>query len=377
MRLFVLLITLFIHTHTKSQNLLANPSFEDMNTCTEYNAACAPEAWFFYLGNLRQSMSHLFERSFSGKHAEVIYAGTIGRKPAVKDVLYTKLLCPLKAGADYIFTFWLLKEDNEIPDIQIALPNTEPGLYQKDIRKETTSFILNRQHIVNSAEGGWVQLGIEYRAKGDEQYLMLGCWNGKVLDMANYIATDRSGDVYFNIDDIAWVPVDSNLICSEAAAIQQQLYNQNKRHTPKVFVSNTPIDSSLIKPIVPATVIKPVTPLQRTDTLVIPDILFQFNSYQLNLQFSDKLDSLVDKIRYKKFVKIQINGHTDNVGTDLYNQRLSLQRAQAVKNYIQRSLSLPDGMVEVVGWAATKPITQNKTEAQRQQNRRVEIVLFY
>jgi len=73
-------------------------------------------------------------------------------------------------------------------------------------------------------------------------------------------------------------------------------------------------------------------------------------------------------------LKIEVEGHTDNVGGDAYNQRLSEQRAEAVRDYIVAQ-GVPGSSVKATGFGMADPVASNDTPAGRQQNRRVEIVV--
>ena len=72
---------------------------------------------------------------------------------------------------------------------------------------------------------------------------------------------------------------------------------------------------------------------------------------------------------------IQINGHTDNVGTDEYNQKLSVNRAKSVYNYLV-SNGVPEKRISSKGFGSTMPIDDNETDSGRARNRRVEIEIL-
>jgi len=74
--------------------------------------------------------------------------------------------------------------------------------------------------------------------------------------------------------------------------------------------------------------------------------------------------------------RILIEGHTDSSGTDAYNDRLSLSRAEAVAAALRQSAGLEGFLIEVVGFGARRPLTSNATEPGRQRNRRVDISLL-
>ncbi|WPQ60732.1 OmpA family protein [Chitinophaga sancti] len=118
---------------------------------------------------------------------------------------------------------------------------------------------------------------------------------------------------------------------------------------------------------------KPVPP---PDTLVIPDILFKFNSSELNPALHAALDSLMKKIPTDGSVQLQVTGHTDNAGNDDYNYTLSLRRANAVASYMQQ-YGVGDDIRQISGAGETQPVADNKTLEGRRKNRRVEIIIFH
>jgi outer membrane protein OmpA-like peptidoglycan-associated protein len=73
-------------------------------------------------------------------------------------------------------------------------------------------------------------------------------------------------------------------------------------------------------------------------------------------------------------LKIQLEGHTDSVGTDDYNMKLSEQRAGAVRDYLTTQGVASTGLT-AVGLGKADPVASNGTDAGRQQNRRVEMVV--
>ena len=75
-------------------------------------------------------------------------------------------------------------------------------------------------------------------------------------------------------------------------------------------------------------------------------------------------------------LKLAIDGHTDDVGNDAFNQKLSENRAAAVKAYLVKK-GVDESRLESVGHGETEPVADNKTAAGRQKNRRVELKLNY
>lgn len=88
-----------------------------------------------------------------------------------------------------------------------------------------------------------------------------------------------------------------------------------------------------------------------------------------------ELDELVEYLEWKDEQKIEVAGHTDNVGKDEANQKLSQQRADAVRNYLVKRGIGADRII-ARGYGATEPVADNATAQGRQRNRRTEVRLL-
>lgn len=109
--------------------------------------------------------------------------------------------------------------------------------------------------------------------------------------------------------------------------------------------------------------------------LTLGDVLFATGQAKLNSRATGSLDKLVTFLKENPDRSISIEGHTDSVGADQYNQVLSERRAIAVKNAIvDQGIEL--NRVSARGYGESTPITSNDTALGRQQNRRVEIVIL-
>ena len=99
---------------------------------------------------------------------------------------------------------------------------------------------------------------------------------------------------------------------------------------------------------------------------------FETNSSEIKSGFNSTMDKLADVVvRYAK-TTLTIVGHTDNVGSNDYNQKLSERRARSVAQYFESKRVNPVRMA-LSGKGETQPVASNSTEAGRQANRRVEI----
>lgn len=117
---------------------------------------------------------------------------------------------------------------------------------------------------------------------------------------------------------------------------------------------------------------------QEGDTVRVPSpkriavIYFSFQSAELPASARPELDSLVQKISKSKAYTLLVFGHTDNIGSSEFNQKLSFDRAIAVKSYLE-SQGVSKDRIEIWGMGLEMPVESNLTDTGRQRNRRVEI----
>ncbi len=104
------------------------------------------------------------------------------------------------------------------------------------------------------------------------------------------------------------------------------------------------------------------------------DVLFDFNKYTLKPEAREKLAKVSGILLAYPTLKLQVEGYTDNIGSDEYNQKLSEARADEVRNYLVLQ-SVPDGNVSAVGYGKNDPIADNSTSTGRSENRRVQLVV--
>ncbi len=109
------------------------------------------------------------------------------------------------------------------------------------------------------------------------------------------------------------------------------------------------------------------------DKLVLSsETSFEFNSAQLKPAAYPELDKLLEQMKKYPMSRWRIEGHTDNVGTEDGNVKMSKMRAESVLNYFV-SRGIPQGRFEVVGLGSRQPVADNATPEGRSKNRRVEI----
>lgn len=116
-------------------------------------------------------------------------------------------------------------------------------------------------------------------------------------------------------------------------------------------------------------------PLQKGMVLQLRNIQFEYDSYELTESSNAELESLAQLLRMNPTLRIELSAHTDDRGSDKYNDRLSSLRGQAVGAWLQEH-GLPAQRMETVGYGKRKPLVANDTEEHRALNRRVEITVL-
>jgi outer membrane protein OmpA-like peptidoglycan-associated protein len=104
-------------------------------------------------------------------------------------------------------------------------------------------------------------------------------------------------------------------------------------------------------------------------------ILFPFDSADLKPEARDNLRKFADSLKDNARTEVLVVGHTDSTGRTEYNQALSVRRARAAAEYVTAQ-GVARGRLRTEGRGETEPIAANATEADRQQNRRVEVAIY-
>lgn len=114
----------------------------------------------------------------------------------------------------------------------------------------------------------------------------------------------------------------------------------------------------------------PAPPSRKIATLMGPS--FDFNKATLRPEGRQKVEHAAGVLRENVTVHVVVEGHTDSVGSDAYNQRLSERRAASVRDYLVEK-GISPSRIRTQGYGETRPVASNATEEGRAQNRRVEI----
>jgi outer membrane protein OmpA-like peptidoglycan-associated protein/Tol biopolymer transport system component len=115
----------------------------------------------------------------------------------------------------------------------------------------------------------------------------------------------------------------------------------------------------------------PLSPIEEGVAVVLNNVFYEFNSYELKDISKLELNKLVALLNKNTEIQIEIGGHTDNKGTKDYNQKLSENRAKSVYDYLIKN-GIPMERLSYKGYNFSEPIDSNETESGRAKNRRTE-----
>lgn len=286
-----------------------------------------------------------------------------------REYLLTQLTQPLSAGVKYDLTLHVSLADHSraaIYRMGVAFLKAQPSYTSSSVIKDIQPIFIPIKNQVGTDTVEWHKLYVEYKAKGGEQFLLLGSFDIYDFDetdarppkgMRTKINQLTARDAYYYIDDVSL------------------------RRQPAVYVAYF---DTVVKPKIdtlkPAVVSNPGVDTNSNylslesaleNSLVLKNVLFETGKAILLSQSYPELDMLTEYLKTNPLLKIEISGHTDNTGNEDTNIRLSAQRSKAVCDYLI-SKSIDPGRINHKGYGSVMPLVPNDTEEGRKQNRRVE-----
>ena len=268
---------------------------------------------------------------------------------------------PEEFTIEYDFYYWPSKDDVGLNDIKLILAVTKdrsefPG--EGHDTGDLTAFVL-RHGVCNTEEHVYMFNG---NHDGSFEYSFKKGWNHVALSF-----NKRALKVYFNdkrvvnlprVNQPTWmcfqVPFDyknltfiRNVVIAKGAV---ELYDRNEQ-------SMTAIEKAIAE----------------TGKFVTNNILFETGKATLKSESMAEIQKVADYMKKNPRARFEVQGHTDNQGSDKVNDPLSQQRAEAVVKALA-DLGVDDFNLKAVGKGSHEPVADNKTEAGRAKNRRVEFI---
>ncbi len=419
----------------EAQNLVKNHSFENAWSCPEdYNgyAVKFPFPDWINPNNGTPDLMHSCSvmragvpENFAGymyPYDGGAYAGIILRekfddslkvyKGVSREYLQTKLTEPLKKNTLYCVKFYYVNAKKSMYSVD-ALGIT---LTVDQIKSKNADRILQRPQITNRPghimdnTDEWTEFCGYYRARGGEHYLTIGnFWDNSTtqyINKHNEYSDSAFFYAYYLIDNVSVFEIESEFECgclndlawssdwksetfdpatgyntrkinntdnNSNLANNSSSGNENDENNSSSHLNANPNETD-------ATGLKTQITKAAFDNAEIGDrfrlnqIYFEFNSSELLTVSYIQLDSLYNILEQKPSVRIEIRGHTDNIGSESYNKKLSVDRAASVYNYLIEK-GIPKTRMKYRGFGPNVPVADNNTEEGRELNRRVEIFI--
>lgn len=371
------------------RTLITNPSFEHHTECpqridatgtlTLVNNWIQPTAgsadYFHPCGGKECGVP----RNKLGKqqpHSGEAYCGIYCSKSEYREYLQTQLAEPLEAGAVYEVEFYVSLSERSTGAVATigALLTKEPisdtsrrmlmQYEQRVIGKRVTQVFLSEYHpqVVNPYDSllldteGWMRIHGRFTAQGGEQYLTIG--NFASAEHSNLVYPETLENTlpgaYYYIDDVNLRPISKAPLTSVAQA--SPIINNKEFNNPSISESSS-------------------TELEVNSTFVLREIYFDLDKSLLLEQSHQELNKLQHLMEEHPSLRIEIIGHTDDQGSEAYNQLLSENRAKAVVDYLVEQGILKERL-SFKGMGKSQPLMPNDSEAHRALNRRVEFKIL-
>jgi len=267
--------------------------------------------------------------------AGITVYGCHGGKPHCREYLQTQLIEPLVPGQRYEISYWVRHLPNSL-----QINNIGPAFSQERVMLQSDERINMEYGIPNAdvlcAGAQWLQCRHEFRAESDAGYLIIGNFHNDEETLVGASCPDECLPfAYYYIDDVVL-----------------------RKLPPILEVPVAADDLSLAV-------------LEEGKTIRLNHIYFDSGKSDFLPRSFRELNILLGLMLDHRQMVIEIHGHTDNLGTEEYNQELSMKRAQHVYEYLT-SHRVDAKRITCQGFGDTQPISTNDTEAGRSKNRRVE-----
>ncbi|MCB0736966.1 MAG: OmpA family protein [Bacteroidetes bacterium] len=215
--------------------------------------------------------------------------------------------------------------------------------------------------IINSpgnyaTERTWQKICGVYLANGGEKFITMGNFNSDKETGLRKVGTGNNPYAYYYIDDFTFEPLTASNMSECGAGIAVDDIPNPSDNTPSFYQDLT------------------IPQLLSGKPFTFEGFYFEFDKYDIIDSNYAFLDSLVEMMFDDERLNLKVIGHTDYVGSDRYNLKLSKNRALAVVNYL-KSQGIEKERITYEYFGANKPIASNLIPEGRQKNRRVEFVL--
>lgn len=346
-----------------SQNVVKNPSFEEYVNCPKHlgNFDADVVGWSTptegstdYFNGCSTAMGT--PKNFNGTQPADFgkgYAGLYLYAPDdYREYLQAELSEPLVKGEKYQVSFYVSlaeRSDFAIKEFgvlfskdKMKVPGKKPLSKKKMYQQKGNDYNFMEIGYSNfySDTQDWILVHSQFTAKGTERYLTMGNFKNNTRTRMFKTKRNAKQGAYYYVDlvlveSLSKIETAKNDLVSSKSS--KETFTLDKKH-------------------------------------IFKNLLFDFDKFEVQEESKKEMLALYNHINADTTLHIRILGHTDSVGSEAYNRKLSSRRAQAVANYLNK-LGLSEDRIIWKGHGGKNPITTNDNESGRRQNRRVEFVI--
>lgn len=360
----VLLMAACTALSAQPENLVPNPGFEEYVRCPgDFSESPGEFSVTGWRSATRGTPDHFHACSRGDANVPYNWAGVadafegdgyagifvwMNTDNQYREYLQCQLTQPLLKDSSYRISFrYKLSSYSKYAADRIGLLLTDTIVTRRDDRplKEIPTLSVIQDSALTRTTGLWEKAAMDYKARGGERYLTIG----------NFFDNETTG--YYRI-------IFRN-IAQPMLAKSAYYYVDNVEVAPKYLLSDTPDllpDFSLPE-------------ANLNVTYVLDNIEFEFDSYKLSPSSFEELDQVVAFMNRYPHVRVRLSGHTDDLGSERYNQALSANRARSVSLFL-RHQGIDASRIETFGFGKTRPLLNEQTAYARSVNRRVEIMFI-
>lgn len=363
MRFFRFFAVCFFYLPAVGQNLVPNPGFEDYRRCPGSFARTSEEMllqdwyspnsgtpdYFNECSNGEAGVPYNWagvSEAWEGNGYAGIYTWLAQRE--FREYLQCRLTQPLLRDSTYLVSFrYKLSSYSKYSSDRIALLLSDSAERRKNDHPFRIVPTLNAvaDSALTPSTGLWEIASFTYKATGGERYVTIGNFDdNKSTRVYRIVYRPEQQEMlatasYYYIDDVYVSP-----LFGEAAPLPR----------PPRFSGDDVVADQLY---------------------VLDNILFEFNSYHLMQASFPQLNEVLAVLNGDASLNVNITGHTDDIGENRYNKKLSVQRAEAVARFLI-SNGIAEDRIGTRGFGEDRPLVIPADESSRAVNRRVEIVFF-
>ncbi len=366
-----------------AQNLVSNGSFEDKRgskySIKPWRLTNTVDLFYHDGERFRPKGTERFE--LPEPRTGQAYAG-IRVHPKYREFLQIRLNSRLEDGKLYLFEMYISYCEESpymLRTIGASIHLRKPAytIPLNVFRYEPQILLTNKKGIRQEVGKTWTKVRGIYRAKGGEKYLSIGnfstkAFRGRLKKTTWYLPPFTGIYAYYFIDDISLVEVNDEgipLYMADSVSEADALDSLTLANDSNFYATPDSIEFNIEEENYVYTIEN-----DSNKRVVLDRIRFEFGSSELLAYSYDDLELLLEYLNSNPTTKIQIIGHTDNVGGSSANQKLSEKRAKSVYNYLVDN-RVPKSRMAFIGKGELDPVASNDTPVGRNKNRRVEIKL--